>query len=329
MEGFDYKYKETKCSPDYYDIHRVALMMYSSKDLLLDIIEELTDGADDTYRGNSTVGTIVGLESHNINTSFGSVVGAACGSVLGTICNMSSGDNTDEKIKDILINLRRANKRGDKDSANKVFTEFMNCSKESAVLCLMECLSSMSSEKREKIVGHIIGSHPENEHSVAIDIMKRGDEQRKNKDQYDYYVCFRNCKNREKRIVRFENHTSASIYVMYVIDRYIRRNNNGPIDVLKNLDLLQLIHSKIFTGDSKVKGLGNDVFLGETSFYKRLEKNRLSQYYTDINNTISKIIHEWDFVFPYRCDSATPIRLNPDLITVPKELIPENWIIKT
>ncbi len=321
MEELDYKYK---CLPDYFDIHRAALMMYNRKNLLFDIIEEFPNVEDDTY----TVATIVGLESHNINISLDSVVGAACGSALGAICNMSSGDDKDKKIKEILINLRRANKRGDKDSANKVFAEFMSCSKESAVLCLMECLSSMSSEKREKIVGHIIGSHPENEHFVAIDIMKRGDEQKKNKDQYSYYVCFRNCKNREKRIVRFENHTSASIYVMYIIDRYIRRNDNGPIDVLKNLDLLQLIHSKLFTGDGKVKGLGKDVFLGNSSFYKRIEKNRLSQYYTDINNTVSKTIHEWDFVLPYRCDSSTPIRLNPDLINVPKELIPENWIIK-
>lgn len=329
MERLDFKNIETKCSPDYYDIRRVALMMYDNKKLLFDIIQEITDGTDDRNMSNSAAGAIIGLESHNINIPFGSIVGAACGSVLGNVCNMSSSEDTEEKVKDILINLRKANKRGDKDSANKVFAEFMNCTKESAVLCLMECLSSISSEKREKIVGHIIGNYPENEHSVAIDIMKRGDEQRKNKDQYAYYVCFRNCRNREKRIVKFENHTSASIYVMYVIDRYVRRNNNGPIDVLKNLDLLQMIHSKIFTGDGKVKGLGNDVFLGESSLYKRIEKNRLSQYYSDINNTVSQNIHEWDFVLPYRCDSSTPIRLNPDLITVPKELIPENWIIKT
>lgn len=318
MEDFSCRNILIKCSRDYYDIRRIALMMHSDKDLLFYIIQEFADSTDDIYGHNNI---IIYPENQDVNILFKRRV------ELDSHPALSNGD-LESRIKDILICLRRANKRGDKDCANKVFSEFMNYPKESAVLCLMECLSSLSPEKREKIVGHIIGKHPENEHSVAIDIIKRGDEHKCYKDRYSYYVCFRNCKNREKRIVRFENHASASIYVMYIIDRYIRRYSNGPIDVLKNLDLLKKIHTKMFAEDERAKGFGREVSLGASLLYTRLEKNRLSQYYNDINNTISKTINEWDFVLPYRCDSSTPIRLNPDLISVPKELIPEDWVIK-
>ena len=323
MEYFSCRNIVIKCSRDYYDIRRIALLMHSDKDLLFDIIQEFADSTDDIYRHTDTAKSIICPGSQDVNILFKRPIDLDSCSAF-TLSN----DDLESRIKDLLICLRRANKRGDKDCANKVFSEFMNYPKESAVLCLMECLSSLSPEKREKIVGHVIGKHPENEHSVAIDIIKRGDEHKCYKDRYSYYVCFRNCKNREKRIVRFENHASASIYVMYIIDRYIRRYSNGPIDVLKNLDLLKKIHTKMFGEDERAKGFGREVSLGASSLYTRIEKNRLSQYFNDINNTISKTINEWDFVLPYRCDSSTPIRLNPDLISVPKELIPEDWVIK-
>ena len=82
----------------------------------------------------------------------------------------------------------------------------------------------------------------------------------------------------------------------------------------------------MFASDCKLKGLKLNLVTDSEGNY-RTEKQRLSQYYTDINNAVSDKIHEWDFVLPYRCDSTSSIRLNPDLITIPKELIPENWVI--
>lgn len=330
MERLNFHNIELECMSDYHDIRRAAQMMYNNKSLLLEILDDITIGDDFEFRPcESVVCGSIGLTSHHIGSHFGAIAGAILGHVSGGIYQMDSSSDTDEKVKQILANLRKATKRGDKDSANKVFLEFMKCSKESAVLCLMECLGSVNQEKREKIVGHIIGNHLDSEHLVSIEIMKRGDEQKKNKDQYAYYVCFRNRKNKDSRIVKFEHHASASIYVMCVIDRIIRRNKCKPIDILKNIELLQKVHAKIFTADgTNVRGLGNIVGIDNSSKYSTFEKNRLSQYYTDINNTISNAIHEWDFVLPYRCDSSTSIKLNPDFITVPKEIIPKDWIIR-
>jgi len=245
---------------------------------------------------------------------------------VGGVYGMAPTYDVTVKVAELVTNMRKVFKKKDTESLNKVWMEFMQRPKEDVVTVFIESLSKMSTDKQAELIGHLMGNRPESEDRVAVEIIKRDNEHKKNRDQYDYYVCFKNIRTYVVREVKFKNHASAAIYVMFLIDRLIRKNESAPIDVLKNTDTLQDIYNKMFASDCKLKGLKLNLVTDSEGNY-RTEKQRLSQYYTDINNAVSDKIHEWDFVLPYRCDSTSSIRLNPDLITIPKELIPENWVI--
>ncbi|NPE37541.1 MULTISPECIES: hypothetical protein [Bacteroidales] len=300
MERLDFNNIGLELCPEYYDLKRVAESMYDDKDLFVYV-----------------------MKSQEEEMTF---IGALASVFVGGVYGMAPTYDVTVKVAELVTNMRKVFKKKDTESLNKVWMEFMQRPKEDVVTVFIESLSKMSTDKQAELIGHLMGNRPESEDRVAVEIIKRDNEHKKNRDQYDYYVCFKNIRTNVVREVKFKNHASAAIYVMFLIDRLIRKNESAPIDVLKNTDTLQDIYNKMFASDCKLKGLKLNLVTDSEGNY-RTEKQRLSQYYTDINNAVSDKIHEWDFVLPYRCDSTSSIRLNPDLITIPKELIPENWVI--
>lgn len=300
MERLDFNNIELEFCPEYYDLRRVAEKMCDNKDLFVYVFKSEEDEM--------------------------TLIGALASVFDSGVHNMVPDFNVNGKVRELVSNIRKVFKKKDTESLNKVYEELITRPKEDIVMGLIESLSKMSPDKQREIIEHVYGNRPITEHRVAIEIIKRGKEQMKNKDQYDYYVCFKNVRTSAIREVKFKNHASAAIYVMCLIDRFIRKDECLPIDVLKNTEVLEGIYNKLFSGDSKLKGVKQNVITDPSGNY-RMEKLRLSQYYTDINKVVSENIHEWDFVLPYRCDSSTSIKLNPDLISIPKELIPENWVI--
>lgn len=227
-------------------------------------------------------------------------------------------------VQEITTLLRKVFKKKDTESLTQVFSTLMKYPKEDIVMGLIESLSKQSPDKQREIIENVIGAPQQWKNKVAIEVVKRGIEQQKNRDSYDYYVCFKNLRNGAKRYVTFNNHTSAAIYVMHLIDRVIRKDGCTPIDVTKNIDSLQSIYKKMFTADEKIKGLKVDKIIDSHGNYVN-EKLRLRQYYSDINKVINDNLYDWDFVMPYRCEADSYVLLTPDWITIDKEIIPTKW----
>lgn len=300
MEKLDFNSIELEFCPNYYDLKRVAGQMYDDKEAFIYVVK-------------------IGEESMTLFQAISSFLD-------GGVFNMVPEFDLDAKVSQLCHNLRMLSKKKDTESLNKLYQEFASRPKDDVIKGFIESLTKLSPEKQAIILAHFLGNLPESEHRVAIEVIKRGTEYARNKDQYAYYVCFRNVKTNVKRIVTFTNHASAAIYVMSLIDRVVRKDDAMPIDVLKNIDMLQKVHNKIFQSKDPLKGLKTDVAVDSLGNY-RAGKLRLSQYYSDINKAVSENIHEWDYVLPYRCDASTSIRLNPELIKIPEELIPDNWAI--
>lgn len=229
-----------------------------------------------------------------------------------------------ETVSEITALLRKVFKKKDTESLTKVYTTLMDYPKEDLVMGLIESLSKQSPEKQREILEHVVGAPQKWKNKVAIEVVKRSMDQRNNRDSYDYYVCFKNLRNGDRRYVTFNNHASAAIYVMHLVDRVKRKEDCTPIDVIKNIDSLQSIYRKMFTGDDKIKGLQIDKIKDSHGNYVN-EKLRLRQYYSDINKVISEKLYDWDFVMPYRCDADSIVLLTPDWITIDKDIIPKEW----
>lgn len=306
--GTDYKKRIMDDGPNINDLKRLALMMSMNKSLFIFVIQELED--DDTILLGDASGVVAGLR-----------IG---GRTYGMFPAHQSAENT---VIEVTTLLRKSFKKKDTESLTKVFSTLMDYSKEDVVMGLIESLSKQSPEKQREILEHVVGSPQQWKNKVAIEVVKRSIEQKYNRDSYDYYVCFRNLRNGDKRFVTFKSHASAAIYVMHLIDRVIRKEKCTPIDINKNIDSLQRIYCKMFSRDSKLKGLQVEKIKDSYGNYFN-EKLRLSQYYSDINKVINDNLFDWDFVMPYRCEKDSIVLLTPDWITIDKDIIPAEWNMK-
>jgi hypothetical protein len=303
------QYKEDLANVSLYanDIKRLALMMSMDKSLFILVTQEIEDNSVVFCDADSLV--------------IDNVVEEA---VPGQAFGMSPRHPLVETVSDITALLRKVFKKKDTESLTKVYTTLMKYPKEDLVMGLIESLSKQSPEKQRNILEHVVGAPQKWKNKVAIEVVKRSIDQRKNRDSYDYYVCFKNLRNGDKRFVTFNNHASAAIYVMHLVDRVIRKDNCTPIDVTKNIDSLKSIYNKLFSADDKIKGLKIDKIIDSHGDFVN-EKLRLRQYYSDINKVVNENLYDWDFVMPYRCESDSFVLLNPDWITIDNEIIPQEW----
>ncbi len=290
------------------DIKRLALMMAMDRSLFILVSQEIEDDSAVLWDADGLVLDSIVEEATPVQ-------------VLG----MLPGHRPlIETVSDITTLLRKVFKKKDTESLTKVYTTLMEYPKEDLVMGLIESLSKQNPEKQREILEHVVGTPQKWKNKVAIEVVKRSIDQRKNRDSYDYYVCFKNLRNGAKRFVTFNNHASAAIYVMHLVDRVIRKDSCTPIDVTKNIDSLQSIYNKLFSADEKIKGLKIDKIIDSHGNFVN-EKLRIRQYYSDINKVVNDNLYDWDFVMPYRCEANSFVLLNPDWITIDNEIIPQEW----
>lgn len=227
---------------------------------------------------------------------------------------------------DLVSLLRKAFGKKDTHSLSEVYNTLMDQPKEAVVRGLIESLSKQSPAKQAEILNNVLGSTQKWKNNVEVQIIKRGIEHKHNKDSYEYYIVFRNLRSKESRTVKFMNHTSAAIYAMYLIDRVSRKDNCGSFDVMKNIKMLKKVYFKMFPEDDEIKGLGIINTINSKGFYES-DKNRLKQFYSDINKTINDNLCDWDYVMPYRCEADSFVSLSPASIFIINEMIPEDWKI--
>lgn len=290
------------------DLKRLAFMMTMDKSLFIFIAEKIDEYPFITDTTHDSL-------FENIEEEKGS-------DQIFDMC--ARPKRTESTANEISSLLRSAFKKKDTDSLTKVVSILLEYPKEDLAMCLVGSLSKLSPANRLDVLESFVGTSKKWKNKVSIEVVKRNDNQSHNRDFYDYYVCFKNLRNGEKRYVTFANHASAAIYIMHLIDRVIRKDSCTSIDVIKNIDSLQTIYNKVFSGDGKIKGLKRENKIDSHGNISHT-KQRLSQYYSDISRVINDNLYDWDFVLPYRCEADSFILLSPDWISIDKELLPEEW----
>lgn len=301
MEKLNFKNVELDICPNYYDLKRVAEKIYANKELFVYIFG-CKAGMGCLYEAPFFV-------LHNSMVSYA----------------MPSELTTQEKVIKTVSNIRSAFKKRETESLNMVYDEFMKHPKDHVVKGLLEALAKLSPENQKKVISHIMGD--DCEYSVNVEIYEPGEKQRvQSRKKYNYYIAFKNKRTEEMRNCFFENHSSAAIYAMHLIDRSIRGDKCTPIDITKNVELLKQVYAIMFADGDELKGVESGVVKDNNGVY-HTEKSRLSQYYCDIDKKIGECIHEWEYISPYRCDAETYIALPPHNIIIPKNFIPFEWKI--
>lgn len=296
--------------PNISDLTRLAYSMRMNEHLFISIMQSYDDDNILLNYFSQLFGNDSAQNLHSLHT-FG----------------MWQRTQTIKKTTDELVSLlRKAFGKKDTRSMSEVYTALMDQPKEAVVRGLIESLSKQSPAKQAEILNNVLGGTQKWKNNVEVQIIKRGAEHRHNKDSYDYYIVFRNLRSKESRTVKFINHTSAAIYAMYLIDRVSRKENCGSFDVMKNIKMLKEVYFKMFPGDDEIKGLGIINNLNSKGFYES-DKNRLKQFYSDINKTINDNLSDWDYVMPYRCEADSFVSLSPTSIFIINDIIPEDWRI--
>lgn len=305
MDKQNISYNESSYSND---LKRLALMMTMDKSLFIFVAEKIKE---DSFAPEFTFDSFI-EEYDDENVS---------GQIVDMCARPQRTENTASEISSLL---RTAFKKKDTDSLTKVVSILLEYPKEDLAMCLIGSLSKLSPTNRLEVLESFVGTSKKWKNKVSIEVVKRNNQQSHNRDSYDYYVCFRNLRNGEIRRVTFANHASAAIYIMHLIDRVKRKENCSSIDVIKNIDSLQSIYSKVFSGDGKIKGLKKENKIDSHGNISHT-KQRLSQYYSDISKVINDSLYDWDFVLPYRCEADSFILLSPEWISIDNELMPEDW----
>ena len=296
--------------PNINDLTRLAYSMRFNKQLFISVIQSY-ENEGNLFNSFTTLAQIDVIEERSSEHIFG----------------MFPRVQTVKRTANDLVSLmRKAFGKKDTNSLSEVYNTLMNLPQQDVVRGLIESLSKQSPAKQTEILNKVLGGAQKWKNNVEVQIIKRGVEHKSNKDSYEYYIVFRNIRSKESRTVKFQNHTSAAIYAMYLIDRVSRRDNCSSFDVMKNINMLQKVYFKMFPEDDEIKGLGIIKTINSKGFYES-DKNRLKQFYSDINKTINDNLSDWDYVMPYRCEADSYVSLSPTSIFIINEIIPEGWKI--
>ena len=230
---------------------------------------------------------------------------------------------TPKEIAKYVQMLHRRN-RGDAEAV--VYDALLSFPKGDVVTAFIELLKRVNPRVQQEIINGMFGQVglPQ-KGEVDIEVVKR-EKNQTNRNLYDYYICFKQKKTGNSREVFFSNHDSATIYMMYLIDRVMRKEDCGRIDVTKNGNLLGRVHSTLFPYDVKVMGMEVKRLLAGERWSSSV-KNRLSQFYTDIKNNVDSQIKGWDYSFFYYPDEMFGLRLSPENIKLPEEFCFDEWTI--
>ena len=230
---------------------------------------------------------------------------------------------TPDKIAEYVQMLHRRN-RGDAEAV--VYDALLSLPKGDVVTAFVGLLKRVNPQVQQEIIGGMFGTaRLPQKGAVDVEVVRRGKEQ-VDHGQYDYYIYFKQKQTGNSRKVFFSNHASATIYMMYLIDRVVRKDNCGQIDVLMNKNLLGRVHSQLFPCDEKLMGVAlKEVLKGKGRL--NVEKNRLSQFYIDIRDNVDSMIKGWDYGFLYYPDGESGLRLSPENIKIPEEFCFDDWRI--
>lgn len=140
----------------------------------------------------------------------------------------------------------------------------------------------------------------------------------KKRDNCRYYLYLRDSKGVESPVV-FKHMPSLCIYVMYMLDRYQRKENVSAISILKMEKEFMMIYKHLMDEtDENIK----DIFKNMSSREGRngaKRAGRYGEYIKDIQNTFETLLGVVDSI-PFKVGLRRYLELPPEKMTIPKEL---------
>ena len=233
-------------------------------------------------------------------------------------------------IIDFVLSLVNRHRKGKSPSASsELYCLLKNVPHDVAVRALMNSLGKLSPAQQKEILDQIYNNDSNINSSVHIELKKRELANKDFRDSYNYCLYVHNIKSDERRPLRFKNHASTAIYVLYLIDRCKNGFNAKSLDVVKNKETFKEVYQLVFNDwkTDPLHGLGDTITKDDNGNYKTA-KNRLSDYYNDINATVKSCLSDWDFIYPYRFDKDSCLSLKPENIEIPQEVLNGNWNIQ-
>lgn len=294
-----------------FDLHRIAQRLYEDKSIFQEILPFLlnpnllcNEQKEETSRYNND--DIAICFNNRIEIDF-------------------------ENESDGILGLLRKSRKGKCPQAtSELFSLLKQQSHDSAIHALMISLGKLSMSQQEDIVSLFLNLNKNKEsEKVCIEVVKRNETDCNFRDCFNYCIYARNVRSKESRPIKFRNHASSAIYIMYLIDRHRRKGQATAIDINNNNVLFENIYKTVFNNwqKSPLLGISRSLKIDASGKYKT-GKNRIFEFYSDINKTIKNQIADWDFVLPYRFDQDSFLSLNPNNIILPAELLIGEWSIK-
>lgn len=244
-------------------------------------------------------------------------------------CHISEEEDEGERRMtpaEIVRCVRMLHRRNRGDAEAVLYDALRGLPMADVVTAFVSLLKRVNPQVQEEIIDRMFNqARLPQKGAVDVAVVKREKEQTDHV-QYDYYICFKHQETGISRPVFFSNHASASIYLMHLIDRVVRKDDSRRIDVMKNKNLLGRVHRQLFPLDEKIMGMTlSEVLKGDNQL--SVEKNRLSQFYIDIRDKVDSQIKGWDYGFLYYPDEEFGLRLSPENIWLPKEFCFDDWRI--
>ena len=125
----------------------------------------------------------------------------------------------------------------------------------------------------------------------GIRVKQWSSDQKENfKDQYRFCLYLTDEKGNEKPI-KFDNHPSYCIFMMYVLDRFYRGLEATSLSFKENKDEFKRLYRSIFNEENEqIDSFCEEMIHRPTKVEGVVRKGRLDEYIKDINDTMDKLV---------------------------------------
>ena len=140
----------------------------------------------------------------------------------------------------------------------------------------------------------------------------------KKKSNYHYYLFLKDLKGNERPIL-FKHNPSYCIYVMYMVDRYHRKEEVTDLSIKTMKDKFKTIYKTlIYEDDEKIEDLFKGM-VSRTTKSGNLREGRYGEYIKDIHNTLESMMDEVNSI-PFKVGFGRYLQVPPEKITLPQNL---------
>ncbi len=140
----------------------------------------------------------------------------------------------------------------------------------------------------------------------------------KKRSNYRYYLFLKDTKGNETPIL-FKHNPSYCIYVMYMVDRYHRKEEVTDLSIKTMGDKFKKVYQTlIYEEDKKIEDLFKGM-ISRTTKNGNLREGRYGEYIKDIHNTLESMMDEVHSI-PFKVGFGRYLQVPPEKISLPQNL---------